>query len=168
MRSVRADFSRRSPPSPWLWGLLALLALAALAAGGWAWREWQGAAAQRAALRDAAVKPLPPIAMPAPRAPAPYDTSAREMLAERRFPWPKVLTAIEATAVVGVTPTAVEFAAGDKSARVEVSFVDFAKLLDYVDQLNAGEAELRWTLIQSQAQAAGGGTATVAARLITR
>ena len=83
------------------------------------------------------------------------------MLAEATSSWPQGLTMIEAAAIVGVTPVALEFVAAEKSVRVEVSFTDYAKLLDYVDALNAGEPEFKWALMQSQAQQGGAATAVI-------
>ena len=79
------------------------------------------------------------------------------MLLEAQFPWPQALTSIEATAVVGVTPVAMELVVSERQVRLDVGFVDYVKMLEYVDALNAGEPELRWALMQSQVQ---GGTSS--------
>ena len=162
MSLVRADFKRQAIPSRWLWWALALAGFAAAAATFLAWREWRQVTTQRDSLRQTiAAQAAAPIAAPPVKGPAPYDASARTMLAEQASLWPQALTMIEATAIIGVTPAALEFVANDKSVRVEVSFTDYAKLLEYVDALNAGEPEIRWVLVQSHAQAGGAATAVV-------
>lgn len=161
MKVVRADFKTPSRPSRALWLACAVLASLALAATGWAWHQWREVDVQRELLREAiAQRDAVPAAAPVAIAPTPYDASARELLAERAIPWPQALTTLEATAVVGVTPVSVEFGNGDKSIRLEVSFVDYGSLLEYLNALNAGEPELRWKLAQSQAQSAPGGVST--------
>ena len=88
------------------------------------------------------------------------------MLAEHRLGWREVLTALETIALVGVTPVSVEIAASEGSglARVEVAFSDHARLLEYLERLNAGQADPQWTLIRAQAQAGGSSTAVLQAR----
>lgn len=169
MKPVHADFKRPWVPPRWMWWAVAALALIACAAVGMAWRAWKQVDVQRAALRDAVAATQAAAVVPAPlRVLRPYDASAREMWAEHSAPWPQALTMIEATAIIGVTPVALEFVASDKAVRVEVSFTDYAKLLEYVDALNAGEPELKWALVQSQAQASGEATAVIVSRVVRR
>jgi hypothetical protein len=169
VKPVIADFSQHSAPSRTLWGLLGVAAALSVAAAAWTWHEWRELETQRALLRDTVARQAAtPAAAPIGRAPPPYQASAREMLMERAAPWPQALTMIEATAIVGVTPAAVEFAASDKTIRLEVTFADYSKLLEYVDALNAGEPELRWSLQQSQAQAGGASSAVITASLVRR
>ena len=91
-----------------------------------------------------------------PQAPAvtvqkmPYDASAREMLALTTSEWPALLTALESVEIAGVTPVALEIAPAQRWIRVEVEFADYAKLLEFVDGLNAGEPVPRWSLVQAQ------------------
>ena len=80
----------------------------------------------------------------------PYDASAREMLMLATSKWPSMLTALESVEIVGVTPTAIEIAPAERWIRVEVEFTDYAKLLEYVDGLNAGDPKPRWSLVQAQ------------------
>jgi hypothetical protein len=169
MKPVRADFAPRRVPARWMWFLLALLAAAAVAAAGVAAHRLEALRDQRAALeRAAAERQAAAVVVPKPVAPPLYERSAREMLAEHRLAWPQVLTALEATAIVGVTPVAVEMAASDGIARVEVTFTDHARLLEYLEALNAGQGELRWVLVQAQSQAAGGSVAVLHARSSAR
>lgn len=169
MKPIGADFSQRSVPPRALWWLLGVMAAVSVAAAVWAWREWRDFDAQRALLREAGARQAAiPASAPTGRAPPAYQASAREMLSERAAPWPQALTMIEATAIVGVTPAAVEFAASDKTIRLEVTFADYNKLLEYVDALNAGEPELRWSLAQSQAQAGGVSSAVITASVVRR
>ena len=158
---VRADFRRRSTPPRWLWWLLALLLAGVMACGVRAWQVRQDVDRLRDQVREvheaaAARNAVPAAARVSRNAPS-YDASAREMLLEAQFPWPQALTSIEATAVVGVTPVAMEFVVSERRVRLDVSFVDYVRLLEYVERLNAGEPELRWALMQSQVQ---GGTSS--------
>jgi hypothetical protein len=151
---VRADFRRRAAPPRWLWWLLALLLAGVLACGVRAWQAWQYVQQLHDQLLDAvAARNAVPAAAPVIRNAPLYEASARERLAEGQFPWPQALTSIEATAVVGVTPVAMEFVVSERQVRLDVSFADYVKLLEFVDRLNAGEPELRWTLMRSHAQA---------------
>ena len=82
----------------------------------------------------------------------PYDASAREMLAYATSQWPMMLTALETVEVEGATPVALEIAPLERWIRVEVEFTDYATLLRFVDELNAGESAPRWTLVQARMQ----------------
>jgi hypothetical protein len=162
MTPIRADFLRSRQPPRWAWLGAGLLVASTLVAAGLAWREHvqvQSLRGELQALRasQAAVPAHAVVQAPPP----PYDASARAMLLERALPWPQALTTLEAMAIVGVTPIAFEAVAADRSWRLEVAFVDYAKLLEYVEALNAGEPNLRWTLSQSQAHGAGGASAII-------
>lgn len=166
MKRVRADFVPRRGPGRVLWvalGALAAVALSAVVLVAYRFGEFgqQRAGLERAMAERRAV----PAAVPKPPAPPPYERSAREMLAEHRLAWPQVLTVLEATTLVGVTPVSVEMAASDGVARVEVSFTDHARLLEYLEALNAGQGDLRWMLVQAQTQTAGGSVAVLHARM---
>ena len=52
----------------------------------------------------------------------------------------------------------------DGIVRLEVVFSDHAKLLEYIDTLNAGEPVPVWTLLSAQVQAAGASSATIVGR----
>lgn len=167
MKRVRADFAPRRRPSRALWLALAVLAAGAFTAVAFVAYRFEELAQQRAALESAAAerRVAATVVPTKPPAPPPYERSAREMLAEHRMAWPQVLTALEATALVGVTPMSVEMAASDGVARVEVSFTDHARLLEYLEALNAGQGDLRWVLVQAQTQPAGGSVAVLHARM---
>ena len=156
MKPVGADFRPRSQPSPVHWGVAGLVAIAAGLALGWASLQHSRLDALRQELARAAVAheaaSQPP---PAPPAALPYDSSARELVRERSLPWPEALTALEAISMPGVTPRSLEANAGDGTVRVELAAEGHARVLEYVEALNAGASggadALRWTLQQSQA-----------------
>ncbi len=160
MRPVGADFRPRTLPGPVHWGLAGLLAAAAGLSLGWAWLQHTRLDALRQALAVAAAAHEAHEAARQPPAPAtlPYDSSARELLRERSVPWPEALTALETISMSGVTPRALEVNAGDGAVRVELAAESHARVLEYVEALNAGVSSsaeaLRWTLQQSQADAA--------------
>jgi hypothetical protein len=167
-QAVRADFRRQSTPPRGLWWLLALVLLGLLGCGAATWRAWNGVQRLGDQLRDeVAARNAQPAAELVSRNVPVYEASAREVLAEGQFPWPQALTSIEATAVVGVTPVAMEFVVSERQVRLDVSFADYVKLLEYVDRLNAGEPELRWALMQSQVQG-GASLALVLGRVVLR
>lgn len=163
MSRINADFKKRSRPQAWVWWVLAVACAAAAFVCWKAWVASQDLARHERELVELKSRPPaePRTAGPAP-APA-YDSSARTMLQQRDFPWPAALTTLEATAVIGVTPTAIEAAPSTGQVRVEVQFTDYAKLLEYLNALNAGEPEARWSLVQSQSQVAGAATAVIVA-----
>lgn len=92
----------------------------------------------------------PPATVPVVIQKMPYDASAREMLMLATSKWPSMLTALESVGMLGVTPTAIEIAPAERWIRVEVEFADYAKLLEYVDALNAGDPKPKWSLVQAQ------------------
>ena len=139
---------------------------AAVAAGGLVGREWHQLREQQAELRALlAQRAAEPTPEPVNHAPPLYEASARAMLLERSLPWPQALTMIEATALVGVTPISFDAVASDRSMRLEVTFGDYAKLLEYVDALNAGEPDVQWTIEQTRSE---GGSGTAIAILAAR
>lgn len=128
-----------------------------------AWRASQDVAQHERDLVQLKSRPAEESRAAAPAPTPAYDSSARTMLQQRDFPWPAALTTLEATAVIGVTPTAIEAAPTTGQVRVEVQFTDYAKLLEYLNALNAGEPDARWSLVQSQSQVAGTATAVIVA-----
>ncbi len=174
MRRINARFDRWPRPARGLWIALIALVIVAVATAIWAWSakaRFDAKTAQRAQStqqRQEAEMARSTV----PVSPPPYDSSAREMLAERTAPWPAALTAIEHVAMVGVTPTSIEFAANERTVNLEVAFSEHAKLLEYADALNAGlepsTVGWRWSIQQTQlatgAIGAGvGGTARLTA-----
>ena len=165
MKSVLVDFRRPRRPPRWAWFAVAVLGLAAAASlvvASMQQRKLNELRAQRDELIRAKANP-PPRLISTPR-PAPYEASAREMLAEATSKWPAMLTAIESMSIIGVTPVAIEIVPAEREIRVEVEFVDYATLLKFLDELNAGQPMPRWVLVQAQSAAAAIGqksTATV-------
>lgn len=166
MKPIVPEFApRRGPAQPWWWAAAVLL-LAALAAWLVAWREDQlgrQLAADIAAARAAAARPAPVVVRPPPA----YADSAREFLAERTPDWQATLLALERNAMTGVTPVLVEVQPRERAARVEVEFADYAVLMRYLDQLNAGGGRAEWALVSAQQQA-GPGTAGAATAVLLR
>lgn len=151
MKALNVDLRTRSRPSRWAWGVVGLLAVVAVAMGLLMYgesRKVDGLKARLADLQQQLAEPPPSSAVMVQK--MPYDASAREMLALATSEWPAMLTALESVALVGVTPTALEIAPAERWIRVEVEFADYAKLLEYVDALNAGSPKPRWGLIQAQ------------------
>lgn len=142
----------------WVPGLLAVAALTTWALGLHQQAEVQDVRQQVAALREAARAPDAPVLPPAP---APYAESAREFLAEQGSGWASTLLALERTAMLGVTPIAIELQSRERSARIEVEFADYAVLMRYLDQLNAGASVAEWSLVSAQRSRAGGTAAAV-------
>jgi hypothetical protein len=156
MKRVAAQF--RSPWRPGR-GLLAALAvlsvLTLVAVGGVAWEQQRAIAlrAQVAQLMDAdraGAMPLLPHSTP------PYDVSARQFLSERAADWAPMLRTLENGAMVGVTPSAVEFNAADGVARVTLNYADSTALFDYLGRINEGvspgQGLARWTLVDIRMQ----------------
>ncbi len=73
--------------------------------------------------------------------------------------WPAMLTALETVDMAGVDLVTVEIVRAERSIHVDAEFVDFATLLRYVDELNAGEPLPRWAITQAVI-GPGGGTGT--------
>jgi hypothetical protein len=164
MKPVTPEFAARRGPALALWWVAAALLLAAAAAWLVAWRHHEGGrllAAEVAAARAAATRP-PPVAAPPP--PPAYAESARDYLAERTPDWQATLLALERNAMLGVTPVLVEVQPRERAARVEVEFGDYAVLMRYLDQLNAGGDRAEWALVSAQQQAGPGGSTAVLLR----
>jgi hypothetical protein len=83
----------------------------------------------------------------------PYDASARQFLRERAAGWAPMLRTLESGAMVGVTPTSVEFNAQDGVARVRLAYVNSEVLLDYLERINEGVPDAhgkpRWVLVEA-------------------
>jgi len=169
MKPLHPEFIAPRRPQRLLWWLPGLLAGAGLIVWGLGLRrhaERQDLRQQVQAAQAAARAPAPPVLPPAP---APYADSAREFLAEQGSGWASTLLALERTAVLGVTPIAIELQSRERSARVEVEFADYAVLMSYLEQLNAGARVAEWSLVSAQraggtAAPAGGATAVLMRR----
>jgi len=165
MKPVRAEFRPASPPGRRAVIAVVLLALAASAALGSAqWQRLQ-ARALRAHLVDLEDERRSGRLQPPPRPPAVYAESAEAFLREREAAWASMLRSLENAAMVGVTPTLVDFDALDGSARVDLAYTDPAALFDYIGRLNEGlppsETLGRWSLVQLHVTPAVNGTAAV-------
>lgn len=90
------------------------------------------------------------------------EASSAQRARSRR--WALALDDLERVAMVGVTPTALDFDATADSVRVEVSFRSYPTLLEYVAGLNASPAALAWSMTGAEAGAAGPATAVLVAR----
>ena len=158
MKSLPVDLRSPNLPPRWTWVGLAVLALAAVSvvvASVIGQRRLGTLHATHATLRAQASTPPHPV-LQLPVVPVmPYDASARVALAQAEADWPSLLAALEAVEVVGVTPISIDVSVPDRQVKVELEFADFAGVLRYVDELNAGEATPRWQLVQAQAAARG-------------
>jgi hypothetical protein len=156
MKRVVAQF--RPPWRPGR-GLLAasagLSVLAAVGVGGvvWEYRQFVALRAQVAQLVEADRTGAVPAA---PRPTPLYDAGARQFLSERSAGWAPMLRTLESGAMIGVTPSAVEFNAADGVARVTLSYDDSSALLGYLGRINegvsTGEGLARWTLVETRMQ----------------
>lgn len=163
MKPVQADFRPAAQPgrrtAAWL-AVLVGTALAATVAAQWQRLQAEGLRRQVAELEDERRTGLRP---PAPRPPAIYAASAEAMLAERAAAWAPMLRSLENAAVIGVTPTLVEFNAADGTAHAELAYSDSAALFDYLARLDEGlpasESVGRWSLVQLRVQPAAAPTA---------
>ena len=171
MKPVRAQFARpRAPSAAWWFTCVALLVACVYVA----WLAQQAQRRTKEARSDVEVseRALSEVKQSALRqpqlAPAPYETSAREMLAQRSMQWPAVLAALEAVSVAGVRVLSVDLVAAEARVRVELGFATQASALEYVQALTAGVPDSgwawRWKPIQmSQARSTNKGTATLEA-----
>ena len=163
MKALDVDLRTPSRPPKWAWGVVGLLAAVAVVMGLVTYRESRKLDELNSQLADLQRQLTEPSIAPAVAIQKrPYDASAREMLTLATSEWPAMLTALESVEMVGVTPTAVEIAPAERWIRVEVEFADYAKLLEYVDALNAGNPRPRWGLMQAQSDGPRNGTSVTA------
>lgn len=164
MKSLPVDLRSPDLPPRWAWVGLAVLALAAVlvvVASLISQRRLGTLHATHAALRAQAATPPHPV-LQRPVVPVmPYDASARMALAQAQADWPSLLAALEAVEVAGVTPISIDVSVPDRQVKVEIEFADFARVLHFLDELNAGEAIPRWQLVQAQAPARALGASPV-------
>lgn len=153
MRPLSVDFRRPAVVPRWAFIATGLVVLVALAVGG-------EAILQRSKLQQlqfARVERERLVAQPATQPKAvqrpPYEDSAWQMLALAKSPWPSMLTALETVESVGITVASIDVDPKERTVQIEIEFFDYARLLEYVDNLNSGEPAPRWRLIQSQASA---------------
>lgn len=93
-----------------------------------------------------------PAAPPAASAPPFYAADAVAVAQISGFPAQLALAAVEGVVVRGVNVVAIHLDAVRRQARLEVEFVDYLALLNYVDQLNGGDPVRRWELSNANAQ----------------
>ncbi len=156
MKRLKVEFARPHETAWWLpAGLCAALLLAAARQGEEAWSTHKRAAvvereaaaltvqleaamqAQRGAMESLARLPL-------------YANDAAALAKMASFPVDRVFTALESTQVEGVKLTAIEITAHDGEVRVNLEFAEYAMLLRYLEEINAGEPTPRWALLQAQ------------------
>jgi hypothetical protein len=151
MKAVHVEFRTRRLPSRWVWGGVAALALVAvgMAVGAGIFHR------ERRALNDELLelRRSQQVVPRVPGAPA-YAGSAHELVSEASSPWPSMLVALETASMVGVTPISIDVDPAGEQVLVEVEFADYAVLLKYVEELNAGAKTAMWSLVRAQADAA--------------
>ena len=167
MKTVNADFNLKVLPSRLLWLLVLAFVLIGLAAIAAAWQERAKLHEAQASLqRSRVAQRIEELDVPV-RLPKPYERSARELLRERQLHWPEALKALEATALEGATLRSFEANADDGTVRVEIVAIHHAKVLQYLEALNAGigtdPTDIRWTLLQTQIEASSNSVVAVLA-----
>jgi hypothetical protein len=156
MKRIGAQF--RTPWRPRRGQLAALAVVAALTAGAVGCGVWMHvrAVTLRAQVAQLAEADRAGALTAAPRPTPAYDASARQFLRERSAGWAPMLRTLESGAMIGVTPSSVEFNAADGVARVTLNYVDSTALLDYLGRINEGvapgEGLTRWTLVETRLQ----------------
>ena len=158
MRPINAQFRQPWRPSRGaLAGLSALLACTVASVAGAAWERRHVVDLQTQESRLIEADRTDDTLSPARPAP-PYEASARQLVRERGAAWAPMLRTLESGAMVGVTPTSVEFDASDEVARVELSYSDSTMLSGYLARINEGvvpePGRMRWTLVQTREQPA--------------
>lgn len=160
MRRVEAEFRPRWRPGRVVSVSLAALGVCmALSIGAAVWSH-QRVAALLAQIAQLVNDEHNNVRLQAPRIVPAYDASARLFLSERASGWAPMLRTLESGAMVGVTPTSVEFNATDGSARVELNYSDSTVLLDYLGRINEGVSPAagvpRWNLVETRSQPSAG------------
>lgn len=154
MRHIQAEFRPRWRPGRLALALLGVLGLCtAISIGAAVWTH-ERATALQAQIVQLADDARNNVRTEVPRFVPPYDASARLFLRERAAGWAPMFRSLERGAMVGVTPTSVEFDATDGSARVELSYADSTALLDYLGRINEGVSPApgvpRWNLVETR------------------
>lgn len=159
MKPLAADFLPVGRPPRASWALtLALTVLAGAAAIATYSARQQVVRIEHAA----AVPAMERTAMSGVAIP-PYLRSAKLLLAERSSRWPDLLVALERQDLRGLTIRRIEIDANAGTVVVEAQFSSWEQLLLTLSDLNAGEPQPRWSLVQSQllAPSAAGGEAVL-------
>jgi type II secretory pathway component PulM len=171
MKPLQVEFLRTPAPGRWHWAVAILAAASALYAlidAGLSYRQLQDRRSEIAiwTASVASAAPASGIVKPTPT----YERSAREMLAAAQAPWPEALIALETASVPGVKVNLVEIVVAERMVRVELQALSYAAILEYLDELNAGEPAQRWVLqsAESQPGALGVGNGQVVGRIHRR
>ena len=156
MKRVVAQFRAPWRPSRGVLAALAVvtaLTLVAVAGVVWEQRQVVELRTQETQLVEAGQAGELPSA---PRPTPPYDASARQFLSERSAGWASMLRTLESGAIIGVTPSSVEYNAADGVSRVTLNYSDSSALLDYLRRINEGvspgQGLVRWTLTETRMQ----------------
>ena len=156
MRRVQAEFRPRWRPGRVVLVLLTALGICLLLAIGAAVRSHQRVSALRAQVAQLVADEAGNARPSAPHVVPAYDSSARLFLRERAAGWAPMLRTLENGAMIGVTPSSMEFNATDGSARVELNYSDSTALLDYLTRINEGVSPgggvARWNLVETRVQ----------------
>ena len=154
MKRVEAQFRPHWRPGRVVLAALATSAVcAALAVGAAAWEHRRVAVlrtqiAQLIEDEHDGVRPPAPLIAPA------YDASARQFLRERAAGWAPMLRTLESGAMIGVTPSSVEFNAADGWARVELNYSGSTALIEYLGRIDEGvspaQGIARWSLVETR------------------
>lgn len=165
MTPLNIEFAPPRRISPWLWAVL--IGLPAMVGAQQGLQAWQAQTRLRLAERDIAALTQQLAendiarrdAMLGTERPA-YEADAQEIAKMAAFPVDQVLTAVESARVQGVRLVGLDLSAVEGTARAELEFSTHEALMQYIEEINAGESAPRWTLNQIQsAQGAGAGSA---------
>lgn len=86
-----------------------------------------------------------------PRWSAGATAEARTAARLASFDWSGTLAAVESPRIEGVQLSSLEVSAADDQVRVEATGPDQGALLRYAEEINLGEAQRRWELLQLRA-----------------
>ena len=151
MRSLDIDLSTR--PAVATWFCVAIALGGSGMAAWWGWSAWQlGHEVTRATVRankasallQATRQRAAPPAIAA--SDAPFAQDAFQIAERASFDAGRILATLESPRVLGARVVVIEVSAVDRSARVELEFVDATALHGYLDDINAGEPTRRWNL----------------------
>lgn len=157
MQRVPVDFVEKSRPGPWLWFLPAITGAVAIGLAVQtllAQKELERLRAEVKRQQQTEMAPAYVAMQPAPS----YETSARDMLAERSLPWSEVLAALEKVAIPGVLVTSIEAPGVTSNITVQTLMSDYKTVLDYLSTLNGDSpqaGDVQFALQHARVEAAG-------------
>ena len=152
MNPLAVDLRSRPLPPRGAWIALAVLVLAASGAVTGAvmiQRQLEVLRAREVSLLQHGAAP-PRVPWRATTPVTPYDASARVALGQAQAGWVPLLRSLESVEVLGVTVAGIDVSADERQVRVELEYSDFAGLLRFLDDLNAGADSPPWQLVQAQ------------------